>query len=363
LKRYGVPAKESFAWQRSALDIFDLSRLHPKRSLTLFFDRTEGDLAALEYAIDRVNVLVVARGADGEIHARRVLVPSSIELRAVSGRIGESMTIDCSEAGVPERIVSELTDIFAWDVDFDELRPGDSFRAVYEVALDEDGEVVQTGTILAAEVESGGRAFTAFYYADADGHDAYFDGDGRSLDRGQLRYPLEFTRISSEFSFSRFHPILRRDRPHMGVDFAAPSGTPVRAVADGVVSVAGWRGQLGRTVRIEHEAKSLASLYGHLQRIASTVSEGGRVAKGEVIGYVGQSGCATGPHLHFALFAGDDYLNPLDIPAPPRLEPAAAPGPSFERVKATLGKTLAALGNDGPIRLTRLTSTPSTNLE
>jgi len=156
LRRYDVPAKQALVWQQAARTTFDLSRLRPRRSLTMFFDRGTDDLAAVEYAIDRTNVLVLEKGGDGEVFARQVAVPSSVELRAVSGRIGESMNIDCSEAGVPERIVSELTDIFAWDVDFDELAPGDSFRAVYEVAVDESGRVVQTGTILAAQVEAHG---------------------------------------------------------------------------------------------------------------------------------------------------------------------------------------------------------------
>src|SRR5262249_10769870 len=160
----------------------------------------------------------VERDGAEDLRARVARVPSSIEVRGVSGTIGESMTIDCSEAGVPERIISELTDIFAWDVDFDELRPGDSFRAVYEVAIGEDGDVVQTGAILAADVQKSGKSFTAVYHSDEDGSGGYFDLEGHSLDRGQLRYPLEFTRISSEFSESRFHPILHRNRPHNGVD-------------------------------------------------------------------------------------------------------------------------------------------------
>jgi len=364
LRRYDVPAKQALVWQQAARTTFDLSRLRPRRSLTMFFDRGTDDLAAVEYAIDRTNVLVLEKGGDGEVFARQVAVPSSVELRAVSGRIGESMNIDCSEAGVPERIVSELTDIFAWDVDFDELAPGDSFRAVYEVAVDESGRVVQTGTILAAQVEAHGKVMTAIYHADEDGIGGYLDEEGRSLDRGQLRYPLEFTRISSEFSLSRFHPILRHNRPHMGVDFAAPPGTPVRAVADGTVSEAGWKGQLGKTVRIEHAPPTpYASVYGHLQRIASSIVPGAQVNKGQVIGYVGQTGCATGPHLHFALFSGEDYVNPLEITPPARVTPAVPLGPRFEVAKHALLTALQSLGGDGPVRLTRLATPVDDRLE
>lgn len=364
LQRYDVPAREALIWQQAALETFDLSRLRPRRSLTLFFDRGTDELAAVEYLIDRANVLFLERDAQGEIHAERLRVPFSVELRAVSGRIDESMNIDCSEAGVPERIVSELTDIFAWDIDFDELRSGDAFRAVYELAIGEDGSVIQTGNILGAEIEASGTVYTAIYHADQDGRGGYFDADGRSLDRGQLRFPLEFTRISSEFSARRFHPILRRDRPHMGVDFAAPAGTPVRAVADGVISTSGWKGQLGKTVRVEHQgSSSQASLYGHLRRIASRLTPGTRVSKGELIGYVGQTGCATGPHLHFALFSGEDYVNPLEIPAPPRVAAAGAVEPRFERTKVAVLGMLASLRKDGPVRLTRLVAAARHSLE
>lgn len=355
LRMYDVSRDRAAAFERAARQAYDLSRIRPRRSLSLFFDRETDDLAAVEYSVDERNVLVVERGPDGELEARLARTPASVEIRGVSGTIGESMAIDCSEAGVPERIVSELTDIFAWDVDFDALRPGDSFRALYEVAVGEDGEVVQTGAIVAAEIETEKRVFTALYHADEDGLGSYFDPDGRALERGQLRFPLEFTRISSEFSQSRFHPILRRNRPHNGVDFAAPSGTPVRAIADGVVTQAGWENELGYAVRLDHSATlPYDSLYGHLSRISRNAAPGERVREGEIIGYVGQTGCATGPHLHFALLTGDEYVDPLRVSPPPRLEARLPFGSTFDRSRGVLLAALDTLQSDGPIRLTRL---------
>lgn len=355
LRMYDVSPARALAFERAARRVFDLSRIRPRRSLTLFFARESEELAAVEYSIDQRSVLVVEHGPDGELEARLAWTPSAIEIRGVSGTIGESLTIDCSEAGAPERIVSELSDIFAWDVDFDQLGPGASFRALYEVAVDQDGEVVQTGTILAAEVESAGRSVAAIHHVDEDGFGAYFDPEGRSLDRGQLRYPLEFTRISSEFSESRFHPILRRSRPHKGVDFAAPTGTPVRAIADGVVTASGWQSELGNALRVAHDRGLFYdSLYGHLSRISRNAKPGEAVRKGEIIGYVGQTGCATGPHLHFALLDGEEYVDPLKIETPPRLETPAPLGPGFERSRGVLLAALETLRSDGPVRLTRV---------
>ncbi len=364
LRRYDVEASQAAAWEGAAQALFDFSGLQPRRSMSLFFERDSDELSAVEYLLEDGSVLFLERGADGDIAVHRLQVPTRTEARAVSGTIDASKDIDFSEAGVPERIVAELSDVFGWEVDFDELRPGDSIRAVYEATVGEDGAILQAGSILAAEVETNGQTHTAIYHADEDGRGGYYDPQGRSLDRGQLRYPLEFTRISSEFSTSRFHPILRRDRPHMGVDFSAPTGTPVRAVADGVVRFSGWGGQMGRMVRIEHDGNgggadegdasddSFDSLYAHLSRISTNAVAGGRVSRGEVIGYVGSTGLATGPHLHFALFRGDEYVDPLSFDPPPSA-PSRAPTPRFQRVKQALLAALATLHSDGPVQLSR----------
>jgi murein DD-endopeptidase MepM/ murein hydrolase activator NlpD len=362
LRMYDVSPARALAFERAARQVFDLARIRPRRSISLLFDRTSDELVGVEYSIDDTIVLVVEAGFDGTLHARLARTPSSVEIRGVSGTIGESTASDCGEAGVPDRIVNEIADLFAWDVDFEGLSPGDRFRAVYEVAVGEHGEAVQMGAILAAEIESQGRVVTAIYHADDDGVGAYFDPEGRSLERGQLRYPLEFTRVSSEFSESRFHPILRRSRPHRGVDFAAPKGTPVRAVADGVVSTAGWDSGLGLAVRIAHGPAGFPydSLYGHLSRIARLKVPGRVVRKGEIIGYVGSTGLATGPHLHFALHAGEDYVDPLRLTPPPRFEARVPLGAGFERSRGVLLAALDSLQRDGPVHLTRISGEAGT---
>lgn len=357
LQLYDVGLTDALAWHRGTRKTFDLAKLRPGRSLTLFLERDSGALAALEYRIDGLSVLVAEGGANREVRARVARIPSATELRAIAGTLDSNMAADCGTAGVPARIVGELADIFAWEVDFEKLDRGDTFRVVYEVAIGEDGDVVQTGRILAAEIETRGESHTALLHTGEDGTQAYYDLEGRSLDRGQLRYPLEYTRITSGFSASRLHPILGRHRPHLGVDFGAPQGTPVRAMADGTVTKAGWFGQLGRAVRIDHAPPSpYESVYGHLSRIATNVRIGRKVRRGEIIGYVGRTGLATGPHLHLSLILDGKYVNPMKALVARPKAGGLPPGPAFDRDRTLLVSALDSVESDGPVRLTRLSA-------
>jgi murein DD-endopeptidase MepM/ murein hydrolase activator NlpD len=357
LQLYDVGSSVALVWHRGTRPTFDLGKLKPGRSLTLFFERESGALAAVEYRIDPMNVLVAERSVEREIRARLARIPAATELRVIAGTLDSNMATDCASAGIPPRITAELADIYGWEVDFDKLQRGDSFRVMYEVAIGEDGDVVQTGRILAAAIETGGDRHTAVLHTSEDGTQGYYDLDGRPLDRGLLRSPLEYTRISSGFSTSRLHPILARHRPHQGVDFAAPHGTPVRAIADGIVLSAGWLGQLGRAVRIDHASPSpYESVYGHFSRIATNVREGRRVRKGEIIGYVGRTGLATGPHLHLELMVDGQHVDPLHVLTPgSRQKTRPEPVPLGDQ-QLLLVSALQSVEIDGPVRLTRLTA-------
>ncbi|MBY0274870.1 M23 family metallopeptidase [Candidatus Binatia bacterium] len=356
LQLYDIERSEALVWHAGTRATFDLAKLRPGRSLTVFFERESGRVAALEYRIDAMNVLVAERGVNREIRARVARIPSSTDFRVIVGTLETNMAADCAAAGIPARITAELADIYGWIIDFDRMKRGDSFRVVYEVAIGEDGNVVQTGRILAAAIETDGERHTAVLHTAPDGTPGYYDLDGHPLDRGILRSPLEYTRVSSDFSRSRFHPILARNRAHQGVDLAAPHGTPVRAMADGKVTFAGWFGQLGRTVRIEHANGSYESVYGHFSRIASSVEEGRKVRKGEIIGYVGRTGLATGPHLHLELLVDGEHVDPMDLLRPgrrPKLRIAPETVP-LEGRQLLLVSALQSVDGDGPVRLTRL---------
>lgn len=356
LQLYDVDVDDALAWHKGTRKIFNLSKLSPRRSLTLFFERDSGGLAAIEYRIDALNVLVAERGADREIRARVAHIPSSTEFRVIAGKLDTNMATDCAAAGIPQRIIAELADIYAWDLDFEKLHRGDKFRVVYEVAIGEDGAVVQTGRILAAAIENRGEMHSAVLHTADDGTQAYYDIDGHSLDRGLLRSPLEYTRITSGFSSSRMHPILNRLRPHLGVDLAAPQGTPVRAMADGTVVFAGWQGQLGRTIRIDHaDGSQYESAYGHLSRIANSVRVDRKVRRGEIIGYVGRTGLATGPHLHLEIAIDGRQVNPLEVLATGS-RAQRQPTVPLDHEQLLLVSALDSVESDGPVRLTRVSA-------
>ena len=242
---------------------------------------------------------------DGSIGSPHETPSSTLVWHAVGGRIDRSFHDAAINAGVPARIIDNFADM-DWDLDFSsDLRPGDTFKVIFE-EFQRDGKILEYGQILAAEIVNKGKRFTLFSLARTQGR-----GESPRLTSRQfLRYPLQFTRISSVFTDARMHPILQRVRPHLGVDFAAPVGTPVRAVAEGKVLYAGWYGGFGNCIRIDHPG-SYDSFYAHLQRVAKRLKTGTTVERGQVIGYVGATGLATGPHLHFALFRGGKYINPL----------------------------------------------------
>ncbi len=241
-------------------------------------------------------------------------------------------------------MVSELAELFGWDVDLaGDLRPEDEFRVVYAELRDADGRP-RPGDILAAEIRSGERTLSAFRFENERGEAEYYDENGAALGRPFLKYPVDFVEISSQFSHARLHPIWKRMRPHRGVDFAAPAGTPVHAIADGVVTFAGRNGEYGNQVAVDH-ATPWASSYSHLQRFARGIRLGAPVHKGQIIGYVGATGVATGPHLHFMMFKDGAYVDPLRVRIPVDEKLAGAALKRFRRLRADLGTRLSAIGS------------------
>ncbi len=305
---------------QTARPVYDLARISAGRPFGITLG-ADGLLAVFTYGIDELRTLrVVRHGEDLEAD----LVTRSYETRTavVAGRIESSLFEAIEAAGEGDQLAVDLADIYAWDVDFDtEIQPGDSFRVVFEKQLLE-GSFARNGRILAAELTRGDRVARAFRHEDKGGA-GYYDAAGRPMRRAFLRSPLRFTRVSSRFSRSRLHPILNVFRPHLGVDYAAPTGRPVSATGDGVVVAAGWDGGFGRSVKIRH-ANGYETLYGHLSRI--DVRRGQRVSQGSRVGAVGSTGLATGPHLDYRMCRHGRFIDPLRLRSAP-----ADPVPAGER--------------------------------
>jgi murein DD-endopeptidase MepM/ murein hydrolase activator NlpD len=291
----------------------DLARLHPGETLKLRTDHNRS-LQELIYRFDEGWTLHVTRNA-GRFLAAEIPQEMETRTRQVSGTIERSLFEAAQASGLGDRVTTELSDIFARDIDFAlDVRPGDRFAVLYEEHY-LAGEKVDDGDILAAAFTNRGRTYRAVRYADPDGHMDYYTPDGYRLDQPLLRTPVEFSYISSGFTLSRYDPVLHRFRAHTGVDYAAPTGTPVKAAGNGRIDFAGVDGGYGKMVLIQHGDR-YSTLYGHLSHIATGLAPGTRVHQGEIIGYVGQTGLATGPHLHYELRIDGVPQDPLTVKLP-----------------------------------------------
>lgn len=286
--------------------------------------------------------LVIERAADGQLSkslSGEADTSTLVEMR--SGTITHSLFGATDAAGVPDSVASKFAEIFGTQIDFTrDLRQGDHFSVVYETVFDQ-GVPVQTGRILAAEFINQGKKHTVVRFTESDGNEAYYTPDGRGLNQAFLRYPLEFTRISSSFG-RRLHPIHRSWRSHNGTDFAAPSGTPIKASSDGVVKFIGTQRGYGNTVIIEHRG-NYSSLYAHMNGFAGSVTKGKRIRQGDVIGYVGMTGWATGPHLHYEIRVNDVPHDPMKIALPTVMPLDAKALVAFKGVTEPLLDRLALL--------------------
>lgn len=275
--------------------------------------KADGQLKKLVYRQNATQAIVVSKGKKG-ITAKISEKNTDRELTRASGIIKDSLFQDGKRAGLTDKLIIQLANIFGWDIDFAlDLRDGDSFTVVYETIY-VDGEQTGTGDILAAEFVNQGKTYQAFRYTDEQGRPDYYTSSGQAMHKAFLRTPVEFARISSYFTLARKHPILNTIRAHKGVDYAAPTGTPVRSTGNGRIAYAGTQSGYGNVVVVEHGQK-YSTLYGHLSRFAN-LKTGSAVRQGDVIGYVGQTGLATGPHLHYEFRVGGEHQNPLTAVLP-----------------------------------------------
>ena len=307
-----------------------LYQLKPGKAVRVQAD-DDGRLMMLSYLAQGGDLLTVKRVEDG-FSAHSAPPGSTVRLELRAGEIHSSLFAASDAVALPDAVTMQLAEIFSGDIDFHhDLRRGDWFTVVYEMR-EIDGQSTGAGRIVAAEFINKGNVYRAFSWQGPDGSEAYYAEDGKSLRKAFMRSPLSFTRITSGFSLARFHPFLQTWRAHKGVDFAAPTGTPVHAVGDGKVASAGRQTGYGNAVVLHHGA-AYSTVYAHLSRFASGIKPGARVGQGDVIGYVGQTGWATGPHLHYEFRVNNEQRNPMTIALPTAQPlPAAALGDYRERV-------------------------------
>ena len=315
-------------FRRLKLDLADLASLRAlpglKRMLdalkpgeALHLTERDGDLMGFERRLNPSETLKVSRDNQG-FSADVLKNPLETRVRTVSGVIDRSLFEAVAAAGARDQTALALAQIFGWDIDFAlDIRPGDSFAVTYE-ELYENGRFVKDGTVLAAMFRNNGRVYRAARYVDPTGGANYYTPQGRSLRRAFLRTPVEFTRVSSTFDLHRMHPILNLIRAHKGVDYAAPIGTPVHAAGAGHVRFMGDKGGYGNVVEIDH-SQGIVTVYGHLSRFAQGIHVGSRVSQGELIAYVGMTGLATGPHLHYEYRVNGEYKDPQNVHLPDAL--------------------------------------------
>jgi murein DD-endopeptidase MepM/ murein hydrolase activator NlpD len=356
-KRIGIPSKEAAKWLSAAKKNDAFRNLRPKQTLELNFREDSFNLQSVVYEIEPDTRAILERKAKDRVNARLEEPPVQPVLLVLGGQVNASLTKTLRKSGLPARMTAGVAAL-AWDVDLANLRKGDSFKVLLE-AVRKGEKIVTYKRVLAAEVTHDEVTYAAFSIPEErilrkkkavalryKGEGLNIESDGEKF----LQFPLEFTRVSSMFAASRFHPILHRSRAHRGIDFAAPRGTPVYSVASGIVTFAARQSGYGNLVKIDHPGPYETG-YAHLQDYADGILEGAAVERGQVIGSVGSTGLATGPHLHFELYKDGEFVNPFGESAVETAsateaieeEPPVVVDPIIEKKKERLAEQLATL--------------------
>lgn len=310
LRGKDVPASVIHEIVQAAKPVVNLGNLRPGTPFQLFYS-TEPlpSLVGIKFKFSPIEKVEIKK-VDDVWTANKVTLDVETKVVTFGGVVHSTLWESAAEAKMDPNLISDLSDIFAWQVDFSrEVRPNDRWRLSVEQKL-VNGKPYGWGSILAAEYKSADQLHKAILFQVNDKRLGYFAPDGSSLRRMFLKSPIQFARISSRFRHKRFHPILKINRPHLGVDYAAPRGTPIRAVGDGVIASAGRRGGAGNMIQIRHNSV-YKTAYKHLSGYAKGIRSGARVKQGQIIGYVGSTGLSTGPHLHFEFFQNGRVIDPL----------------------------------------------------
>ena len=284
----------------------------------------------------------LAKSTSGEVRSSKVSLPAKNEVVKARGAITSTLWEAMTQQRIEPDLIMDFADIFASHIDFlTEPRTGDRFKIIYEKTTLAGGRAIHK-EIIAAQYSASGKEYTAMLYANPDGTKGYYAPDGKSMASAFLRAPLQYRRISSYFSRNRYHPIFKIYRPHLGIDYAAPQGTPVSSIGNGSVKFSGWKGGNGNFIEIKHP-NGFISYYGHLSRIAKNIYAGARVKRGQLIGNVGMTGIATGPHLDFRVKKDGAFMNYLRLKIPPTTRIKESEKERFTAVKKDIFRQLAEL--------------------
>lgn len=353
-KRHSIAPRELHAIMQLGRLTRNLNALHPGDTVHLKLD-DQNKLEQMVFDIDRLKSLQISRQQDGQFAARVIEHELERRLTQTSGVINTSLFEAGKAAGLQDRLIMEMTAIFGWDIDFVlDIRRGDHFTLIYEEQY-LNGEKIQDGPIIAAEFINQGRRVHAIRYTDEQGRSDYYSPEGYSMRKAFLRTPVDFRRISSRFG-KRHHPVLNRMRMHKGVDYAARPGTPIQAAGEGKIVYRGWKGGYGRVIILQHGGR-YSTLYAHMSGFKGGLRVGSRVKQGQTIGFVGSSGRATGPHLHYEFRVDGTHRDPLTVKLPDAEPIKAAYKKDFMQLAE---KRLAQLDAARPSMLAQNRSRPAT---
>lgn len=321
---------ELFDGSKSAKDLRSIS---PGQKMEFLVDN-KGKLQKLKYYKNTLDSLTFTRTETG-FSSQQISLKPEIKRSFRQGTISSSLFLAGKQAGLPTNLTMELADIFGYDVDFaQDIQKGDQFKVMFEEQY-LDNKKIGTGVILSAEFTNSGKTYRAVRYTSKDGSTRYYAPDGKGLNKAFLRMPVDFARISSGFSLNRLHPVLNTIRAHKGTDYAAATGTPIHSTGDGKITFAGRQGGFGNCIVIQH-GQGYETLYGHMSKFGKGIATGTRVTQGQVIGYVGMTGLASGPHVHYEFHVNGQVRNPVTVELPKSVGIAANEKDRFNSATQTL---------------------------
>ncbi|MDR3306486.1 MAG: peptidoglycan DD-metalloendopeptidase family protein [Endomicrobium sp.] len=325
-----ISSEDSSEILRELKKLVNISKCLPGDFYEIVYDKITGLWTNFSYYPSGIFYYEISK------NSQSVIISEKKRLKTITSKYEKERTIESSlwaamaSCSIPADVIGAFADIFAWQMDFlTDTRQGDSFKIVYEIETIEKKETKLSSKIIAAEYKTASNSYKAFYFKTKIGQEGYFDEKGKSVKSAFLKAPLQFSRISSYFTARRVHPILKIARPHLGIDYAAPSGTPVSSIGDGTALKAQYSGGFGNLIIIRH-ANGYETYYGHLSKYAKNIKTGTKVNQGQVIGYVGMTGLATGPHLDFRIKLNGKFFDYLKMKQPPSAQLSGKDKTDFE---------------------------------